>query len=140
FIDRRRHYAGLYNHLFRDIEEIEIPADKQSCRHAWHLYILRLRLDRLTIDRAEFIRRLHDYGIGTSVHFIPIPLHTYFQRMRLDHPACPVALALYPRIISLPLYPAMAEQEVYRVAEAVCQIAKSARRQIFSVNGGTVTC
>jgi len=140
FIDRRRYYAGLYNQYFREIEEVEIPPDKIGCLHAWHLYVLRLRLDRLTIDRAEFIRQLQCRGIGTSVHFIPIPLHTYFQRMGLDRYACPVALALYPRIISLPLYPAMTEQELYRVAEAVRQIVESARRPVFSAHGGTVTC
>ena len=140
FIDRRRYYAGIYNHLFGEIEELEIPPDNPGCRHAWHLYILRLHLDRLRIDRADFVRELQARGVGTSVHFIPIPLHTYFQSIGLGHHPCPVALALYPRILSLPLYPAMTEQEVYRVAETVCQIVESARRPVFTACGGTVAC
>ena len=63
----------------RDLEEVELPPDNPRCRHAWHLYILRLNLRRLKIDREEFIRELQQRGIGTSVHFIPIPLLRYFS-------------------------------------------------------------
>ena len=80
FIETRTRYAKLYNQLFADVAEVETPADKPHCRHAWHLYMLRLNLDKLTIDRAEFISRLRDKGIGTSVHFIPIPLHPFFYQ------------------------------------------------------------
>ena len=69
--------------------------------------------DRLNIDRAEFIRRLQQRGIGASVHFIPIPLLRYFARLPLAQYRCPRALELYPRIVSLPLYPAMTEEQVH---------------------------
>ena len=91
-----------------DVEEVELPANKADCRHAWHLYTLRLNLDRLAIGRDEFIEQLKERGVGTSVHFIPIPLHPFFAaRAKLRQNRCPNALDLYPRLISLPLFPAM---------------------------------
>ena len=68
----------MYHDAFAGMEELETPPDNPRCRHAWHLYILRLNLRRLKIDRAKFIRELQQRGIGTSVHFIPIPLLRYF--------------------------------------------------------------
>ena len=79
--------------------------------------------------RAEFIRELHARGIGTSVHFIPIPLHPAFQRLAADpRNACPAALSLYERIVTLPLYPAMGEEAVERVAAAVADVVRRFRR------------
>jgi dTDP-4-amino-4,6-dideoxygalactose transaminase len=122
FIQRRTLYANLYHRAFAGMEEIELPPDNSRCRHAWHLYILRLNLQRLKLDRDEFILRLRQRGIGTSVHFIPIPLHRFFASMPMAHGACPRALHLYPRIVSLPLYPAMTEEQIHYVAESVREI------------------
>ena len=101
FIERRALYAAVYRRAFADLEEVELPPDNPRCRHAWHLYILRLNLHTLEIDRAEFIRRLQQKGIGASVHFIPIPLLRFFSRLPLAQYECPRALELYPRIVSL---------------------------------------
>jgi len=128
FIDRRALYASMYRKAFAGMDEVELPPDNPRCRHAWHLYILRLNLQRLKIDRAEFIRALRQRGIGTSVHFIPIPLHQFFARLPLAHYSCPRALRLYPRIVSLPLYPAMTEEHVHYVAQCVREILESSRR------------
>ena len=115
---------------FAGMEEVELPPDNPRCRHAWHLYILRLNLRKLTIDRAEFIRHLQQKGIGTSVHFIPIPLLRFFARLPLAQYACPRALELYPRIVSLPLYPAMTEEQVHYVAQSVREIVQDARDDV----------
>ena len=102
----------------------------RSCRHSWHLYALRLNLDTLTIDRGEFMRQLRQKGIGTSVHFIPIPLHPYFAPYAgLAHNQCPRALEWYPRLVSLPLYPAMSEEEVDYVAESIKEIVMAAKKR-----------
>jgi dTDP-4-amino-4,6-dideoxygalactose transaminase len=73
FIEVRSRYAALYNQILAGIEELELPPVPPHSRHAWHLYMLRLNLDRISIDRDEFINALRERGIGTSVHFIPIP-------------------------------------------------------------------
>jgi dTDP-4-amino-4,6-dideoxygalactose transaminase len=127
FIERRTLLAGLYHRAFADLEEVETPPDSPRSRHAWHLYILRLRLQELTIDRAEFIRDLRQNGIGASVHFIPIPLHTYFARLLPARSSCSRAIELYPRIVSLPLYPGMTEEQVQYVARCVRDIVERSR-------------
>jgi dTDP-4-amino-4,6-dideoxygalactose transaminase len=128
FIERRALYARMYHDAFAGMEELELPPDNPRSRHAWHLYILRLNLRSLKIDRGEFIRQLQQKGIGTSVHFIPIPLLRFFARLPLAQYACPRALDLYPRIVSLPLYPAMTGEQVQYVARSVREIVESSRR------------
>jgi dTDP-4-amino-4,6-dideoxygalactose transaminase len=117
----------MYYRALGDLDEIELPPDNACCRHAWHLYAIRLNLDKLSIDRKEFIIQLHQRGIGTSVHFIPIPLHPFFARLNLVGAECPAARALYPRLVSLPLYPAMSEEQVHQVARSVREVVEGAR-------------
>jgi len=129
FIAVRQQYAQLYNELLASVDEVELPPDKPHCRHAWHLYMLRLVLDKLEIGRAEFINALKERGIGTSVHFIPIPMHKFFRDFAgRPENQCPRACELYPRLISLPLYPAMTEEQLEYTARAVTEIAHKARK------------
>jgi dTDP-4-amino-4,6-dideoxygalactose transaminase len=129
FIQARSHAATLYNSAFEDVGELEAPFDDPSCRHSWHLYGLRLRTDRLSITRGDFIQALRARNIGASVHFIPVPMLSFFaEHAARPCNACPNALALYPRLVSLPLYPAMSEAQVLYVARAVKDIVAAARR------------
>ena len=137
FIQRRALYAGIYNRAFGGLQEVELPPDNPRSRHAWHLYILRLNLQRLKIDRAQFIGELRQKGIGTSVHFIPIPLHRFFAGLPLAKNPCPRALLLFPRIVSLPLYPAMTEDQVHYVAQTVREIVEHSRRVPFVALGAS---
>jgi len=109
------------------LPEVELPPERAGTRHAWHLYILRLNLDLLDIDRKEFIRELTAQGVGTSVHFIPIPMHPHFASLDMDRCGSRRALELYPRIISLPLYPAMTEEQVHYVARCVKNLVAAHR-------------
>lgn len=127
FIDIRRKYARIYNEAFDRMDELEIPEEGEPGSHSWHLYVLRLRLNQLSIDRNEFIEELRRKGIGASVHFIPIPLHPLFARARISNRGCDRAMQLYERIVSLPLYPAMSEQQVDRVVARVRDVITSAR-------------
>jgi dTDP-4-amino-4,6-dideoxygalactose transaminase len=139
FIERRGLFANMYHNAFAGMDELELPPDNPACRHAWHLYILRLNVQRLNIDRGEFIRALRQRGVGASVHFIPIPLLRFFARLPLAQYPCPRAQGLYPRIISLPLYPAMTEEQVQYVAKSVREIVKrSARVRWLAPSAGAV--
>jgi dTDP-4-amino-4,6-dideoxygalactose transaminase len=130
FIRTRTQYAQMYNEIFAEIEELEVPPDKKNCRHAWHLYSLRLNLEALEISRNEFIERLNARGVGTSVHFIPIPLHPAYKAIAAKpENQCPEAMSLYPRLISLPLYPSMTTSQVAYVADSVKQVALEARKK-----------
>jgi dTDP-4-amino-4,6-dideoxygalactose transaminase len=130
FIEAREELVKRYNQAFAGVEELEIPPDKDDCRHSWHLYMLRLNLDKLVSSRDEFIVELTEKGIGTSVHFIPIPLHPFFAPFaQRPENQCPQALAMYRRLITLPLYPGMTEAQVDYVAESVKQTARKMRKQ-----------
>lgn len=134
FTEERARIAQIYNDAFANVEELEVPPNKQDCRHAWHLYALRLNLHKLDISRADFISELGRMGIGTSVHFIPIPLHPFFAPLApLPENQCPRALELYPRLISLPLYPGMSESQIRLVIESTKEIALRAgkRKMVF---------
>jgi len=129
FLSERVQLARAYNQMFADVEEVEVPPDKEYCRHAWHLYMLRLNLEKLDITREQFIEALKNRGVGTSVHFIPIPLHPAFAELaQRPENACPRALSLYPRIVSLPLFPGMTSEQLLFVADSVKGVLQEARK------------
>jgi dTDP-4-amino-4,6-dideoxygalactose transaminase len=125
---RRSELAARYQAGLCDLLEVELPAVRAGIRHAWHLYAIRLRLELLGINRAEFVECLKAEGIGTSVHFIPLHRHPYYrERFGFTFSDFPVADAAYERLISLPLYTRMTEQDVDDVVEAVHRIVKRNR-------------
>ena len=129
FQARRTHIANQYNALFAGVPELIRPPTRDEIVHAWHLYPIRLQLDRLTINRAQFVEELREHGIGTSVHFIPIHLHPYYRKaLSLGPGDFPVTEAIYEGLISLPIYPRMEDASVERVAAAVREIAEAHRR------------
>ncbi len=129
FIDTRAQYADLYADAFASIPEIELPLIRDNGKHAWHLFVVRLALERLTIDRAQFIEELRTRNIGTSVHFIPVHLHPYYQKQfGYQRGDFKVAESLYDRIVSLPLYPGMAESDVEDVIRVVRDVIARNRR------------
>ncbi len=129
FQKRRREIVTAYNEAFRDKDALELPVERPAVTHAWHLYVLRLNLDALTIGRDQFIEELKIRNIGTSVHFIPIHLHPYYRDKYGYKPEdFPVAYSNYLRILSLPLYPRMADEDVADVIEAVLDIIERYKR------------
>jgi dTDP-4-amino-4,6-dideoxygalactose transaminase len=128
----RREIAAAYSDAFlasAAADLIELPEDADDGSHAWHLYIVRLALDRLTLDRAAVIAALRDDGIGSSVHFIPLHLHPYYRRRWGTRPEDhPVATREYERVISLPIWPGMGESDIRRVVDSLASILDRARR------------
>jgi dTDP-4-amino-4,6-dideoxygalactose transaminase len=116
----RSDIAKRYTQAFRLIDALEVPEVLPDRTTSWHLYVLRLRLDALRIDRARFIRELGERGVSASVHFIPLHLQPFYQR-EFDYKEgdFPVAEQEYQRCLSLPLYPTMSEEEVEQVIWAV---------------------
>lgn len=92
--------------------------------HAWHLYVIQLDLEKLTIDRAGFIEALKALNVGTSVHFIPLHMQPYYRNSYGYKPDdFPRARQVYERAVSLPLYPRMTEDDVRYVIRAVTEVA-----------------
>ncbi|SPE62350.1 conserved hypothetical protein [Verrucomicrobia bacterium] len=118
--ERRRAIAALYTGLLEEVEELVLPRELPGRIHSWHLYAIRLRPHRLSIDRARVIQQLKEKGIGTSVHWLPLHMHPYYRDTYGYQPEdLPVAAALYPELITLPLYPGMTEGDVAYVCEAL---------------------
>ncbi len=122
-LERRAEIARRYTEAFGRHPELETPTVVPGIQHAWQLYILRLNLDRLKIDRARFIEELKARNIGASVHFIPLHLHPYYRETYGYRPEdFPLALREYRRALSLPIYSKMSDQDVNDVIEAVRDI------------------
>jgi len=129
FQARRREIVQRYNEAFSRFEELQTPVERPEVEHAWHLYVLRLNLERLKISRNQFIEELKARNIGTSVHFIPVHLHPYYRdRYGYKPEDFPVAYREYQRIVSLPLYPRMSDQDVQDVIDAVAAVVRHLRK------------
>jgi len=125
----REQYAARYREGFKDLLEIVCPQTDAHVQHAWHLYVIQLELDRLRISRDEFIRQLQEAGVGCSVHFIPLHLHPYHRDKGSYRPEdFPVSSRVFQRIVSLPLYSKMTEDEIDRVIGIVRDLVKRSRR------------
>jgi dTDP-4-amino-4,6-dideoxygalactose transaminase len=127
---RRRHeIAAAYNRAFAGEPALEEPAVRPWVDHAWHLYVLRLRPNLLSIDRDRFIEELTERQVGTSVHFIPVPLHPYYRDKYGYAPQdFPVAYDAYSRMLSLPIHPGLTDYDVADVVSAVLDVVARFRR------------
>jgi perosamine synthetase len=140
FWRRRTQIASIYNKAFKDLEEIKVLSQKdcnriekgegeEQTKHSWHLYVIELNLDCLSIDRNRFINELKSRGIGTSVHFIPLHIHPYYRETYGYKPEdYPVSYDIYKRIVSLPIYPRMTDNDVERVINAILDIISKNRK------------
>jgi perosamine synthetase len=127
----RQAIATAYDEVFRDNDLIEIPPRRDGDLHAWHLYVIKLRLESLALDRAEVVDRLAGAGIGASVHFIPLHLQPFYQRAYgYRQGDFPVAEHLYERSISLPIWPGMSSEQIGRASETLLAILESARSPV----------
>ena len=135
FLRQRQEIAEAYRRAFRDIEELELPpGDSADVQHAWHLFILRLRPELLSIGRDEFIEEMKSLGIGTSVHFIPLHRHPYYIRNYGCQTAdFPNAEANYQRSFSLPIFPGLTRAQQNRVIDAVVGIVAKNRKRVEAV-------
>lgn len=121
---RRLAIAARYQEEFGKIDAVEPPFVPEFTTHCWHLYVLRIVPELLTIDRDQFIVELNERNIGTSVHFIPTHTMTAFRKLGWKEGDFPMAEKHFERIISLPLYPSMTDEQVQYVIDAVRDIVE----------------
>jgi dTDP-4-amino-4,6-dideoxygalactose transaminase len=126
---RRQMIAHAYNQAFAGDPALQVPLTEAGVEHAWHLYVIRLRLAALKIDRNRFIDLLRARGVGTSVHCIPLnTMDFYQQRYGYRTGDFPVAEDVYSRCFSLPIFPAMSDEDLAYVIETVRAVARESRR------------
>ena len=130
FYARRREIVRAYQAAFSSMECFQIPVERPDVQHAWHLYVLRLNLERCRISRNQFINELKARNISTSVHFIPVHLHPFYRQKYGYKPEdFPIAYREYQRIVSLPLYPRLNNQDVADVIDAVLDVEAKPQTQ-----------
>ncbi len=121
FLERRKMIAGIFNEAFSGYDFLRIPPD--STGNAWHLYLLRIKPEKLLVTRDEFAKELQKEGLGISVHFIPHFDFTFIKkRYGLSRSDFPNAAEKADTTISLPFWPGMNEEEIHYVIDRVTKI------------------
>jgi dTDP-4-amino-4,6-dideoxygalactose transaminase len=130
FIDRRTAIAEYYNRELADVTELALPQYAPYVqRHAWHLYTPLVRIEKLTIDRDRFMEELKRHNIGSGLHYKAIHHHAWYrQHLSLPDSALPNASYASERILSLPLFPKMSDDDARDVVEAVKAVIATHRR------------
>lgn len=127
FIEKRAWLARLYRELLAEVEEISPlaapnPSDP-AFRHAWHLFVVRLDLERAGMDRETFMAALKDRNIGTGIHFKAVHTQKYYrERFPLPPGALPATEWNSERLLSLPLFPDMTPEDVVAVVETIREV------------------
>ncbi len=132
WLERRRSIATHYDTALAGCG-LAVPVQTRAgVLHARHLYVIRLRLDRLEVSREQIFKALQAEGIGVNVHYIPVHLHPFYRRvLGTGSGLCPVAETAYQEIISLPIFPAMTDRDVDHVVEALFKVLHAYSRTRF---------
>lgn len=138
FHARRREVVARYAEAFGNDERFQVPVEREDCSSAWHLYVLRIRPELLGLDRNRFIEELKARNIGSSVHYRPLHMMSFYANKYGYRPDdFPVAKDAYERMISLPLNPRLSHADVEDVVEAVNDVAASARTGVAGLGVGS---
>lgn len=132
FISRRAQIAASYTEAFRQLDGVICPHVHDQSRSSWHLYVIRLDLQRLTVDRQRIFAALEAENIGVNVHYIPVYRHPYYQALGYQRGSCPQVESCYEQIITLPLFPAMSDRDVQDVIDSVEKVIHYYRAKGFS--------
>lgn len=127
FKARRQEIVKKYNEAFSKLPEIFVQEEIPESDTTRHLYILRIRPEKLTIGRAEFFEYMKAENICCNVHYIPVYYHPYYQKLGYEKGLCPKAEKLYDEMMSLPLYYAMTDKDVEDVIKAVYKVVENTR-------------
>ncbi|RLE14811.1 UDP-4-amino-4,6-dideoxy-N-acetyl-beta-L-altrosamine transaminase [Candidatus Aerophobetes bacterium] len=123
FIQRRREIAKIYGDAFRDNDFFELPEEKSYAKSSWHLYPVKLK-DMYKDKKREIFAKLREEGLGVQVHYIPVYLQPYYQRLGYRKGICPNAEDFYQREISIPLYQSMSGEDIEYVVNTIFKVFK----------------
>jgi len=126
WIARRKEIARRYDEAFDGHPAARPLAVRPEASHAYHLYVIRLEPAALRVDRRGIYSALRSEGIGVNVHYIPVHLHPYYRETFATSPGlCPTAESAYERILSLPMFPGLSDDDVERVIATVMKVLKA---------------
>ena len=125
FQNRRREIVKIYNRELQSLEEITLPYVNENVKHSWHLFVIQLNLKKLKVDRDHIFKALREENIGVNVHYIPVHYHSFYKnKFGLQKGILPNVEWLYSRILSIPLFPKMTNNDVYDVINAIEKVIK----------------
>lgn len=130
---RRREIAERYLSSFAPLPELQLLATPDGRTSGWHLFVILLRTERLSVGREQVFRALRAENIGANVHYVPIPWHTYYRHLGYERGGWPVTEHAYERMITLPLWAGMSDADVGDVIAAVRKVLRA------YAGGGSVT-
>ncbi|MET3997003.1 UDP-4-amino-4,6-dideoxy-N-acetyl-beta-L-altrosamine transaminase [Bradyrhizobium sp. S3.9.2] len=123
WLDRRRAIAARYDEMFAEIPFVRPLAKHADRSHSYHLYVIRLDLDQLKVDRRRAFDHLRAAGIGANVHYAPVYHHSFYrERFGYQPGLCPQAEAVYGEILTLPMFPTLSEAEQDHVVTTVSEL------------------
>lgn len=128
FLARREAIAARYRAALADVPGLTLPTLEPHVRHGWHIFPVLLDLERLAADRSAIFSALRAEGIGVNVHYIPVYWHPYYSRLGYPRGLCPQTEHAYERLLTLPIFPAMADTDVDDVVEALYRVLRHFRR------------
>jgi len=128
FISRRREIVKMYNEAFSELDEVITPFEPEYSNSGWHLYVIKLKTEKLTVTRKEIFEALLAENIGVNVHYLPVYLHPYYKNLGYKKGLCKNAEELYERMISLPIHPSMKDEDVKDVIVAVKKVIEFYKR------------
>jgi perosamine synthetase len=128
WIARRQAIAGRYDRALAQMPGLHPLAVRNGVSHAYHLYVVRLEAEVAGLDRRTLYAALRSEGIGVGVHYLPVHLHPFYRRRFSTGPGlCPVAEAASENILTLPLFPAMTDDDVAAVIAAIERVVQPCR-------------
>ncbi len=117
---RRNEIVKSYELGLKNIKGIIMPSIPNSGVHAWHLYIIRIKTEKWKIGRDLIINKLDEVGIGTSVHYLPVHMHSYYSKKYGWRPEdFPLSYELSKKVISLPIYPLLKDDEIKYIIDNI---------------------
>ena len=128
FLEKRRYIAAKYLKLLRDIDEIELPFEEKYSNSGWHIFVIKLNLEKLLCSRKEIFEALQKENIGVNVHYIPVYYHPYYRQLGYNKGICPKTESFYDRIVTLPIFPSMTDEDIMDVVTAVNKVIKAYRK------------
>ncbi|WP_297517621.1 UDP-4-amino-4,6-dideoxy-N-acetyl-beta-L-altrosamine transaminase [uncultured Clostridium sp.] len=124
FIKKRRSIVEKYNELLKEFDCIETPIEKDYSKSGYHIYVIKLKLDKIKKSRNQIFKELRAENIGVNVHYIPVYYHPYYKDLGYKKGLCENTEEFYEKIITLPLYPKMKKKDIEDVITALRKILK----------------
>ena len=120
-MERRREIARIFDNEFDQMVGLSPLTLNPDVNHAYHLYVIKLDLAMLTVDRNKIFTALRAENIGVNVHYLPVYLHPYYANKGYVKGICPTAERAYETLISLPIFPTMSDQDI---EDVICGVRK----------------